>query len=220
MFQLWCGFAAGLPDPQNVVRFVQADGIELGVKVMKAHSASPRVREEVLGAFFQPAAQSSEGRQRIVASGGLDEIVRAMREEPHDDHVQNNAAFVVRHLALHSAEDKQLLEAAGIVKLLIAALHEYTEQQRVSLHSGLIGEKLVKEKFWPLYPTVCEALVQFTGSNASIEAMLEAGIVNETTHVLSLGGSRDREAACTLLSHLPSGVTPVELQRRCGRVPR
>jgi len=126
VLQCWFAFSSGTQAP-NQRAFVEAGGIEEGMRCMKDHKSYSRVREEIMQAMRAVGScdKCEEFANRLVAEGFLENIATAMREVPLDIHTQSPACANVAILSRTNVTHRARAIKDGLVELSMKAVHAF-----------------------------------------------------------------------------------------------
>jgi len=126
--QSWYGFSSGTQAP-NAERFVKAGGLKSGVKCMRGHAKSYRVREEVMQAFRTPLMTNEAARTALADAGYLQDLVDTMHDSPMDYHQISPACANIFYLAARNKTHRQIAHKVGATRVALKALVEYPQMK-------------------------------------------------------------------------------------------
>lgn len=103
---------------------------------MKTWDSAPKVQERALGAL-RAFTVVDEMRKAVMCSGGVQQVMTAMKQHPESARVQDRGATVLANVSFGCPHRKRKIGQAGGLKQIVSAMTSHPNDQDIQLRGAL-----------------------------------------------------------------------------------
>lgn len=159
--------------------------IEVVLSSLKAFNSDPELQRIACAFIANMGYRSPKNKERISQNGGIKAILRIMKKQKDSAVTTTWATLALRNMTKDNFENQEFVFSAGVIRLLLTAILQYKDNEKVVVHAVAVLFHLVDGKN-PSHAAAAQQMVEFRGIDIIVRSMRAFRAVS-TLHLCCVG---------------------------------